>query len=220
MRRATRITISTFGALVGLVGVEHGLGEALQGNVAPTGIMILSWPNSAFFRVLNGEPALTLLPDLLLTGILAIAFSLLYAAWAIWFVGRKGGGWVLMALALVMLLAGGGIFPPVLGFVIGLAATCIHAPLDQGSSRLPTFLRDALDKAWPWLLGAGVVSWLGMLPGVPVLSYLWGVENEGLIFVLLVCMFGFLFLGGVAAYARDLNEQAFSPGGRIVPEPA
>jgi hypothetical protein len=188
------------------------LGEALQGNVAPSGIMILSWPGSAFFQILGGEPALTVLPNLLVTGVLAIAFSLLYAAWAIWFVERKGGGWVLMALALVMLLAGGGIFPPVLGFMIGAAATRIHAPLDPRNSRIPAFLRDALNKAWPWLLAAGVVSWLGMLPGAPMLSYFWGVEDVGLIVVLLICMFGFLFLSGVAAHARDLKEQAFSPG--------
>jgi hypothetical protein len=220
MRKATRITISTFGALVGLVGVEHGLGEALQGNVAPTGVMILSWPDSAFFHILSGEPALTILPNLLVTGVLAIAFSLLYAAWAIWFVGRKNGGRVLMALSLVMFLAGGGIFPPVLGFIIGAAATRIHAPLDRRNSRIPPSLRDALAKSWPWLLGAGVVSWLGMLPGVPVLSYFWGVENEGLIFGLLLCMFGFLFLSGAAAYAYDLRGEEVSPGGGIVSEPA
>jgi hypothetical protein len=218
MRRATRITISTFGALVGLVGVEHGLGEALQGGRAPAGIMIQSWPGSAFFHILGGEPALTLLPDLLLTGVLAIAFSALYAAWAIWLVQRKNGGRVLMLLSVPMLLVGCGIFPPLLGFVLGAAAARMHAPVDQRNSRIPPSLRNALGKLWPWSFGACLVSWLGMLPGAPMLSYFWGVENEGLIFVLLICMFGFLFLSGVAANARDLRKQAFSPGGRIVAE--
>ena len=63
MRKATRVMISTFGALVGLIGIEHGSGEVLQGNLAPSGIMILSWPESAFFHVLGGEPALTILPN-------------------------------------------------------------------------------------------------------------------------------------------------------------
>jgi hypothetical protein len=33
---------STFGVLAGLAGIEHGIGETLQGNVAPDGMMILS----------------------------------------------------------------------------------------------------------------------------------------------------------------------------------
>jgi hypothetical protein len=112
MRNATRVMVSTFGAFVGLIGIEHGLGEALQGNVAPDGIMILSWPKSALFSILAGEPAMTIIPNLLTTGILAILFSLIYLAWAILFVQRKNGGLILMLLSVVMLLAGGGIFPP------------------------------------------------------------------------------------------------------------
>ena len=41
---ATRITVSTFGAMAGLAGIEHGIGEILQGGAAPEGVMILSWP--------------------------------------------------------------------------------------------------------------------------------------------------------------------------------
>jgi hypothetical protein len=45
MRNATKIFTSTFGAIMALAGIEHGIGEVLQGNVAPNGIMILSRPN-------------------------------------------------------------------------------------------------------------------------------------------------------------------------------
>ena len=44
MRNATRITVSTFGVLMGLAGLEHGIGEILQGNTAPQEIMFPSWP--------------------------------------------------------------------------------------------------------------------------------------------------------------------------------
>jgi hypothetical protein len=40
----------------------------LQGNSVPAGIMILSWPGSTFFAILGGEPALTVVPNLLGTG--------------------------------------------------------------------------------------------------------------------------------------------------------
>ena len=57
MKNATRVFASTFGAIFALAGIEHGIGEIFQGNVAPSGIMILSWPELAFFRSLGGEPA-------------------------------------------------------------------------------------------------------------------------------------------------------------------
>ena len=92
MKNATRVFASTFGAIFALAGIEHGIGEIFQGNVAPSGIMILSWPESEFFRSLGGEPAMTIVPNLLVTGILAILFSLILLVWATLFVQRKNGG--------------------------------------------------------------------------------------------------------------------------------
>ena len=68
--------VATLGTLAGLAGVEHGIGEILQGNVAPEGLAIIAWPGSELFRVLGGEPAMTIVPSLLVTGILAILVSL------------------------------------------------------------------------------------------------------------------------------------------------
>jgi hypothetical protein len=213
MRKATRILISTFGALVGLIGIEHGSGEVLQGSVAPSGIMILSWPTSAFFHILGGEPALTVLPNLLLTGIVAILFSLAYLVWAVLFVQRKKGGLILMLLSIAMLLFGGGVFPPVFGIILGAAATRINAPLTWWRLHLSPGLRHFLLRLWPWSFGACVISWLSMFPGVAMLSYFFGVEDTNLIFILLICMFGFLLLAGIAGFAHDLQSQAVTSSG-------
>ena len=83
MKNATRLFASTFGAIMALAGMEHGIGEILQGNVAPGGLMIQSWPESAFFHNLAGEPAMTVLPDLLLTGVLAVIVSLALLIWSV-----------------------------------------------------------------------------------------------------------------------------------------
>lgn len=40
MNSAARIAASALGVYAGLLGVEHGVLEPLQGNVAPDGIMI------------------------------------------------------------------------------------------------------------------------------------------------------------------------------------
>jgi hypothetical protein len=214
MRKTTHVMISTFGALVGLIGIEHGSGEVLQGNLAPTSMMILSWPGSAFFAILGGEPAMTILPNLLWTGILAILFSLAYLVFATLFVQRKNGGLILILLSIAMLLFGGGIFPPVFGLLLGAAATRLSTPLAGRHLRLSPRLCHFLADLWPWSFSACVISWLGMFPGIPMLSYFFGVDNANLIFLLLGCMFGFLLLAGIAGFARDLQDEAVSSAGQ------
>ena len=86
MSKATRIVASTFGVLAGLAGIEHGIGEILQGNITPASMMIASWPDAALFRILAGEPAMTLVPNLLVTGVLASVVSLVLLIWAVAFV--------------------------------------------------------------------------------------------------------------------------------------
>ncbi|MHB0874408.1 MAG: hypothetical protein ACYC5O_00035 [Anaerolineae bacterium] len=99
MGKATRVTVSTFGALAGLAGLEHGIGEVLQGNVVPEGMMIYSWPDSEFLSILAGEPAMTVVPNLLVTGILAIALSLVFLAAATVLVRWRHSGLLLLLRA-------------------------------------------------------------------------------------------------------------------------
>lgn len=213
MNRATRITVSAFGALTGLAGIEHGIGEILQGNIAPAGTMILSWPDSAFFRVLAGEPAMTVIPNMLITGILAVLSSLFYLVWVTLFVQRKNAGLVVVLLSIVMLLVGGGFGPPVFGVILGLAASRIHAPLTWWRTHLPAGLRRLLGQLWPWSLSTGVIAWLSMLPGTSILAYFFGVENPNLVYVLVLCMFGLLFLTIIAGFASDIERQMVSLSG-------
>jgi hypothetical protein len=51
MKNATQVTVSTLGFLMGVAGVEHGIGEILQGNIAPSGIVFPSWPDRHFSRL-------------------------------------------------------------------------------------------------------------------------------------------------------------------------
>jgi hypothetical protein len=111
------------GVFAGLGGASHGPGEILQGNVAPSEIMIKAWPE---LTALNGEPAMTIVPNFLVTGILTIIFGLLVAAWAGKFVERKSGGLVLILLSIIMLLVGGGIVPPFFGVAAGIIGVLIN----------------------------------------------------------------------------------------------
>ncbi|MFH1185932.1 MAG: hypothetical protein V1755_12975 [Chloroflexota bacterium] len=178
---ALRLTVSTFGALMGIVGIEHGVGEMLQGAIAPPGLVFPSWPDAAFFRIMAGEPALSILPNMLVTGSLAIVFSMFYLIWAVFRVQKAHAGRILMGWAVLMLLFGGGIFPPVLGAVIGAVATRINAPAPRWASGSA---RQTLRGIWRWSFGLCILAWLALMPGLNLLATCLGVEDPTLTAIL------------------------------------
>lgn len=211
MNAATRTTVSIFSALAGLAGIEHGIGAVLQGNVAPAGLTFESWPDSESFTILDGEPAMTVVPNLLVTGILAIAASVVFIIWATVFVERRNGGLVLLLLSLLVLLVGGGFGPPVLGFILGAAATRIRAPLSWWRMHLPPGARRLLAAVWPRALGAGVIAWLSLFPGSVIVAYLLGTDGTSAeastaVSVLTVSAFGLLLLTIAAGFAHDIGR--------------
>lgn len=119
----TRITASILGIFAGIGGgVFHGIGEILQGNSAPKGIMIQAYPA---MQTTAGEPAMTIVPNFLLTGILAIIMGIIVTIWAAVFIRRENGGLVLILLSIIMLLFGGGIVPAIIGVIGGIIGTII-----------------------------------------------------------------------------------------------
>jgi len=203
---ATRIVVSTFGVLAGLAGIEHGVGETLQGSVRPEGLVIESWPDSEAFEILAGEPAMTVIPNLLVTGMLAVLVALAVGIWSARFVDRRHGGLVLMLLSVLLLLVGGGFGPPLIGIIIGIGATRIGV----ASRQRPRRLSRALGRVWPWILGAGVLGYLSLLPGTILLAHLVGVDSAGLVSGLSAFSFAGLILALVAARAHD-RAAATSP---------
>jgi hypothetical protein len=119
----TRVAASAIGIFAGLGGASHGLGEMLQGNVAPSGILIKAWPE---LTALGGEPAMTIVPSFLVASVLTIIFGIIVAAWAGAFIKRKNGGLMLILLSVVMLLVGGGIVPPLFGAAAGVISLLIN----------------------------------------------------------------------------------------------
>jgi hypothetical protein len=119
------------GVFAGLSGASHGPGEILQGNVAPNRIMIMAWPQLKS-SALAGEPAMTLMPNLALAGVLAIVLGALVVVWAGTCLERKQGGLLLIMLSLAMLLVGGGVVPP----LFGIAAGTLGVILNYNTSKL------------------------------------------------------------------------------------
>jgi hypothetical protein len=128
--------------------------------------------------------------------------------WVTMFVQRKHGGLVLILLSLVMLLVGGGFGPPLLGIILGVAATRINAPFRWWRTHESRGTRQFLTRLWPWSLAAGVLAWLLLLPGSTLLDYFVGVTNpERTIATLVFSAFGLLLLAIVTGFVYDTQRQ-------------
>jgi len=200
---ATRTVVSTFGLLAALAGIEHGVGEMLQGPVRPEGPVIESWPDAKAFEILAGEPAMTLIPNLLVTGIVAAIVAV--AIWSVRFVDRRHGGLVLILLCVLLLLVGGGFGPPLIGIIIGFGATRMGA----APGRRPGHVSQAADRVWPWVLAAAVLGYLSLLPGTILLGQLLGADSPGLVYALSAFSFAGLILALAAARAEDHVRAGF-----------
>ena len=206
MRKATRITATVLGLTAGVAGIEHGIFEILQRNTRPEGLMIASMgPPCVPELTWNAcEPAMTVVPNFLITGILAVIFGLAVTIWSVFFVQKKHGGLVLILLCVPLLLFGGGLFPPLIGIIAGALGTRINKPLNPEGSRLSGGLLRFLAVLWPWALALYVLWVLGQW----VIGYLfndWLLVNGYLIIIIIL---GTLLLTVFTTYARDLQEAA------------
>jgi hypothetical protein len=202
MRKATRTVAKLFGITAGLAALEHGYFEILQGNVRPAGVMFPSWgadicdPVRAWHAC---EPAMSILPNFLVIGILTVLLSLAVLIWSGWFIHRKQGGLILILLAIALLLAGGGFFPPVIALAGGFAAMKIHHPIIDKPGGLTRFA----SKLWPASPIIYLVWTLGQFPfGYFFNDFLKSIMGFGLLVIL-----GSVALSVYSAYAHDVVEQ-------------
>ena len=211
MNKATRAAVSTYGALTGIMGIEHGLGAVLQGNTAPATMVFSSWPGSELFEILNGEPAMSIIPNFLVTGILAILLSLIFL-WVVLRVPGRHTGLYLALLSAAMLVAGAGFGPPLIGFIVAATASRLHAPFPWLRAHLPAGVGRVLSVAWPWLYAGSLIAWLGLFPGTILLDHFVGIADpELVVFGLIGSAFGLMFLTIGAGLVRDAQQQGKAP---------
>lgn len=206
MKSSVRVVATTFGIVVALAGLEHGIGEILQGSVPPPAPVFQSWPESTFLEILSGEPAMSIIPNLLIAGLITVFFSLALIAWSAAGMRTAYGGAGLILLSVLLLLTGGGLGPPLMLFVVGLAATRIHRPVRWWRRRSQDRSPPLLAKQWRALLIASVVGYLMLLPGIPIAEQLFGPLNEGIVVAVIMFSFISFFLAIIAAMAADSHE--------------
>lgn len=200
---ATRATASAVGVLTGLLGIEHGYFETLQGNGTPSSIIIHAiGPPCQPDKVWHGcEPAMTLIPNFFVTGVLAIIVGLLVILWSAAFVQRKNGGAVLFRLSIALLLVGGGLAPIPLGIIASATATRINAPLTWWRAHLSVHARRLLAKVWPW----SFITSLVLFPVPFALGYLFP-NNQTPALILNYLDLGLILLTVVTCFAYDIHH--------------
>ena len=139
---------------------------------------------------------MTLLPNLLVAGILTVLMGLLIIFWSVAFLQRKNGGSLLILLSVVMLLVEGGFFPPLIGIAGGIAGARINKPVGKKPAG---GLAHFASRLWPWPLVILVVWCIGQyLVGYLANDFLKSIMGFALLLILIP-----LPLSIYVAYTRD-----------------
>ncbi len=213
MNQTTKIITSYLGALIGLSGMNHGLFEALQGFKPADGLIIQAIGPANRFWEHGTEEAFTIIPNFLITGILALLVGAAVIVWSVGFMSRKHSSAVFLLLCIMLFLVGGGIGQIVFFTVIGLAATRIHRPLTWWKKILPVRIRRGLSRVWPVSLTVGIASFLIAIE-IAIFGAAPGVGDPEQRLYLCWSLLGFsllLFLATfVAGFAKDISDQEAS----------
>jgi hypothetical protein len=205
------VVASTLGVLVGLAGIEHGILELLQGNVTASSIWIDAIGPEQRFWEYASETAITIVPNLFMTGILAIIVGFLVTIWAMAFVDRKYGARILLLLSIVLWLVGGGFAPIFFIIFASVMATRINKPLSWWHAYLPVRARSLLAKLWPWSpIALIVIFWTGVEIAIFGYPLLW-VFNADLTYsiqwILGFLMLGLMLVVILSALAYDIQKK-------------
>lgn len=215
MNTATRRIVSTLGVIFGISGISHGFFEVLQGNT-PTGGMFISAIGETHRMWEHGnEYAFTLVPNFLITGILAMGVAVAIIVWSIRFVHKKNGPLVFLLLFILLFLVGGGVAQVLFFTLTWAVATRINKPLTWWRKAIPERLRMVLAKLWPWSLAFGSLLMLLTLEiattgFVPFVS-----DSESILTIMLSSLavaLGAFLLTFVAGFAHDIERQSRGVG--------
>jgi hypothetical protein len=209
---AARVVASTLGAIVGLAGINHGVFEILQGNVAPGSLMIEAiGPEQRFWKY-GVETAFTVVPSFLVTGILAVILGLVVTLWAVAFIDRKYGAWVFLLLGIALFLVGGGFAPIITTLLAAITATRIDKPLKWWRRLVPKSVLELVAKTWLVVLIAFVLTFVISVGiaifGWPLTLFYDADTTQDILNTLAYIMLGLMILAPLTGLAHDAHVQA------------
>ena len=207
---ALRMAASSTGVVAGIAGMEHGFLEMMQGNSVPSGRVVEAIGPAQRFWVYGTEPAFTLIPNFLVTGILAMIVSLIVIMWSIAFIDKKYGAVILLCLSTIMFLVGGGFAPPVFAIVAILAAILMNKPFRWFRVHIPEYVIALLAKPWAIALFIFItLSLIEIITAIFGFPLLWFFAEEDLVDVLMtfgnITFFGLGSIVLITSLAHDIK---------------
>lgn len=152
------------GVLVGFFSFEHGLFEALQGNTVPVigpvgfdikmfgfGYIIDAIGQNWKFWSGAMEPAFTVVPNYLITGISAMAIGIIIVLWALFMMKSKVGVPGFIGLTVLMFLFGGGFATVFTSLYTVICASLQNKEHKWGKTHIPLKAAWTIGRIWPWL---------------------------------------------------------------------
>ncbi|HAP43129.1 MAG: hypothetical protein A2087_02985 [Spirochaetes bacterium GWD1_61_31] len=207
VNRAIKTVVAVMGAVFGIGGMGHGFFEALQGNKPTGGLFIEAIGPAHRFWEHGREPAFTIIPNFLVTGIAAIAVGIVVLVWSLGFMHRKQAPAVFLGLFILLLLVGGGVAQVIFFTILWAFSTRIHAPLSWWKKKLPPSVRPGLARRWAYWLAASAALIIFTLQ-VAIFGWAPGVTDPDALSLIMVATLGtgllFLVLAFISACAADI----------------
>ena len=191
--------------------MSHGFFEILQGSV-PTGGLLISaigeaqkmWPH-------GDEPAFTLIPNFLSTGIAAMIIGLTIIIWSLGFVHKKNGPTVFILLFILLLVVGGGVAQILFFPFIWLVSTRINHPLSWWRRILPIKIEVPLARLWPSFLIISSALLVFALE-IAVTGFIPGINNpETVLSVMLICLIAEVVVLPLTFISGFAHDKAMNP---------
>jgi len=196
---STKVYTSILGIFVGISGIIHGLYEIFQGNKVTEG----------FYMPSIG--AVTLIPNYLFTGIVAIIVSIFIIIWIIGFIQMKSGSGIFLISSIILFFFGGGVAHILVFLIAWLVSTQIRSPLLLWENIIPKHLRGTFSKLWlPVLIVgllfilSGVFIWLFVLPPGEIREI---TSTHYLLWSLLLVGVFLLIIDIILGFSRDIEKR-------------
>lgn len=205
--------VAAIGVVFGIGGIAHGLFEVLQGSVATNGFIIDAIGPSERIWLYGNEPAFTVIPNFLATGIAATSVGIAIIIWSAAFMHTRHASTIFLLLFILLFLVGGGI-AQILFFLIGWGmSTRIHKPLDWWRRVLSVKIRASIATLWKPSILVGSLLILFTLQ-IAVAGFVPGISDPDAVSIAMVTILGIglllLVFAFVSGCAYDIERGALN----------
>jgi hypothetical protein len=202
---ATIQITSILGVTVALSSFLHGFFEFLQGSKATGGMIIQAIGEHQRFWVHGTEEAFTVIPNFMITGLIAMILSIATATWSIKFIEHKHGSAIFLILCIALTMFGGGIAHVAFFLPVWAYSTRSHKRLTLWRKVFSNRIGATAGKLWRVSVAVAVAAFIialaisvfGFIPGVKdpdtKLYICWGILGVSFIMIHISYLSGFAF---------------------------